>query len=190
MNNFVVRTLNALANICLLRASPVALPFSPMMLIAMVMTDLLFKVHTLIVQLNDVDVVEVTLGIVLSLLVLIGLIYFILAKRKLKSRFHKLLLAWFGTEILLTGVLKIVLALISQAQTEIQIGVEMGFLIWNLVVKAQILRVSMDIRYFSALMLTFGILVAASLPIQIALSPYMEQLEPQSDQQTEPAPQT
>ncbi|MBS0289253.1 MAG: hypothetical protein JSS07_04340 [Proteobacteria bacterium] len=178
----IYQVLRNLFNLCLLRASPAELPYSLVILVILVSIGTGLNVFTLL-QLKGIPLSEVLLATSLSLVLLVTLIYFLLARRKMVSRLPKVLMAWFGTEILLAALLKIILIITPesiQAMKGVQIILQLGFFTWNVVIKAFIVRHSCEIKMVSALLLTFGILVLSSLPIQFILGPYLAEAIPSS----------
>ncbi len=191
MNNTVYQTFRGLINLCRLRGSPAELPYSMIMLVLLIIIELGLNVFTLN-QLKGASGAEVFLASSLSLIVLIGLIFVLLAQRKVAARLNKVLIGWFGTELLLTVLLKIILLLIpesAQATKSVQAVLQIIFFTWNVAIKAYIFRRSCDMKLASALLMTFGILIVSSLPIQFILSAYLPTL-PESTTQASPESST
>lgn len=182
MINIFYQVLRSLFNLCLLRATPADLPFSNVLLGTFIGIEIGLNVFTLH-KLKGASTQEIVMATLLSLFVLIGLIYVLLAKRKLQSRLHKVLIAWFATELILTCFLQIILFILPndvQALKSVQAVIEIGFFAWNIAIKSYIIRKSFDVKLASAILLTFGILVISSLPIQFILGAYLPQTLQQS----------
>lgn len=177
MLNTIYQTLRTLINLCLFRASPAELPFSTLWLALVVALEFGLNIATLH-DLKGAQTTEIILATFLSIVVSIGLIYFLLAQRKIQSRLHKVLIAWFGTELILTLVLKLMLFIIPsslQVLKVVQAVLEIGFLTWNIAIKTYIVKRACDIKVASAILITFGILVVSSVPIQFILGAYLAQ---------------
>ncbi len=182
MNNTVYQTFRGLINLCRLRASPAELPYSMILLVLLIIIELGLNVFTLN-QLKGASSAEVFLASTLSLGVLIGLIFVLLAQRKVATRLPKVLTAWFGTELLLTLLLKLILLVIPeslQATKAVQAVLQIIFFTWNVAIKAYIFRRSCDFKLASALLITFGFLIVSSLPIQFILGTYLQQTLPEA----------
>ena len=188
MNNTVYQTFRGLINLCCLRASPADLPYSTVMLVLLIIIELGLNIFTLS-QLKGAPLAQVILASALSLIVLIGLTYVFLSQRKVPARLYKVLIAWFGTELLLTMVLKVLLMIIPesmQATKVVQAVLQVAFFTWNVAIKAYIIRRSCDIKLVSALLTTFGILIVSSLPIQFILGAYIPQALPETVPESSP----
>ena len=182
MINIFYQFLRSLFNICLLRASPAEIPFSNILLTALVGIEFGLNIFTLH-KLKGASTQEIVLATFLSLFVLIGLLYVLLSKRKLQSRLHKVLMAWFGTELILTAFLQLILFILPddvQTLKSVQVVIEVVFFAWNIAIKAYIVRLTFDMKLASAILLTFGVLVVSSLPIQFILGAYLPQTIQQS----------
>jgi len=183
MINTLFQTLYTLFNLCLLRTSPAQLPYSALFLGLLVLAELGLNIFTLN-KLKGVSLNEVITASLVSLIVLVMLIFALLAQRKVQNRIYKVLTAWFGTELMLTLILKILLIIIPdklQNTTTVQAILQIGFFTWNVVIKAYIFKFACDIKMSRAVLITFAILIISTLPIQFLLSEYITQSLPQTE---------
>jgi hypothetical protein len=92
------------------------------------------------------------------------------------------MIAWLGTEFLLELFLKFWLIILPNAALtmEVQAGMGLTLLVWNVLIKARIFKLSMEMKMISAILIIFGIMVASFMPVQLILGPYLPQLVPQS----------
>ncbi len=183
MINSFFQTIYILFNLCSLRSSPSLLPYSALVLVILMVAELVLNVVTLN-QLKGVSLPEVITATLLSLVVLVGLIYAMLAQRKMQNRLYKVLIAWFGTELLLTLILKIILVIMPESLQNtrtIQAVLQIGFFTWNVVIKAYIIKNACEMKMSRAVLITFGILIISTLPIQLLLGEYIPQNLPPTE---------
>lgn len=180
MINTLYQTFYTLFNLCRLKSNPSMLPFSYLMLALLVIIEFGLNLYTFS-QIKDVTLGENILASGLSVLLLTALIYLLLTQRKMQNRVVKVLIAWFGTELVLTIVLKIILLItptVLQDSRYIQAFLQIGFFTWNIVIKAYIFKSAAQMKMSSALLMTFGILILSTLPIQFVLGDYLAQSMP------------
>lgn len=180
MRNIFFRTFQTLINLCLLRASPAELPYSTVFLYFLVLAELSINALNLS-KLKDISLAEVFTATILSLVFLIGIIYFLLAKRKLQGRLHKVLIAWFGTELLLLVLVKALMVVMPESMLTSKntlVFIEVMYVTWNILIKSQIIKRSIESKLTIAILITFGIILVSDLPIQFVLVAYLPELQP------------
>ncbi len=183
MINTLYQTFYTLFNICRLRGSPANLPFSYIMLAILILIELGLNLYTFS-QIKDVTWGENILASSLSVTLLVGLIFLLLSQRKVQDRLPKVLIAWFGSELVLTIILKLILIItptVLQEARYVQAFLQIGFFTWNIVIKAYIFKSATGMKMPSALLMTFGILILSTMPIQFVLGDYLMQNMPQQD---------
>lgn len=164
------QTLYVLGQICLFRARPTALPVSWMLLAIFILLDFALNVYHLAhikAQIAvELSFVERCLGAGLSAAALIWMSYSMLAKRKLTTRIHKFLLAFFGTELMLTALAQFLASLIG---TEAVPTLQLVLTVWRFAIQIQIVQFTFEAKLSQAILLLFGIILAASLPLWLII---------------------
>lgn len=178
MRNTFYQTFKTLTDLCLLRGSPVDLPYSYFWLGAFIITDIGLNIYFWD-RIIKAPFSEMMLASILVTGLLATIIYLLLAQRKMGQRFPKVMVAWLGTELLLE-LLKLLLIVLLGAMLTMQLRAGLGliFLFWGVFVKAYIFKLSMEMKMVSAVLIILGILVASYMPIQFILSPYLPQFAP------------
>lgn len=167
MNKTIIVTIINLFRLCGFRGSPADLPYSRPLLITLV----LIVVGTAIAFSPPMFTIgESFLEKSLSTAILIGVLYGLLWRKKLVSRLHKTLIAWFGTE-LLTDCVGIAIFGANPSQ-EPNVG-SILFLIWLLLIKSYILKQTFSLSMALAFLLLLGILIPTSIPFMIIFSPQL-----------------
>ncbi len=167
MRTLILKIINTFFNILLLRESPAALPFSYTLLSLLVACEFFFNTYSL-TKLKGAELAEILLANALSLGVLIGMLYVVLSQRKHQERWHKVVIAWFGTELLLTMLINGIYVLmpeVIQSSAQFQVIITLLFSVWNVAIKGHILRCSLEIKLVTAILITFGIILVSFLPI-------------------------
>lgn len=177
MRNTFYQTFKTLVDLCFLRGSPVDLPYSYFWLGAFITIETVLNILSWN-RLKGAPFSEILLASLLMIGLLTGIIYLLLAQRKMQQRFPKVMIAWLGTELLLELFLKLLLVILPNAvlTMQFQAGLVMVLLIWNVLIKAHIFKLSMQMKMISSILIIFGIMVASYMPVQLILSPYLPQL--------------
>lgn len=178
MRNTVYQTFKTLINLCALKGTPANLPFSYYLLGTLIALEAIVDI-TSWSQLKA-PLLEVVLACFLSLSVLMGVIYFLLAQQKKEKRFVKVMTAWIGTELILDLLLKLFVVVLPENIPAIKAFVFILFFIWYVMIKAQILKQSIEMRMVMIILIVFGIMLISQLPAQLILEPYIPQIVPQS----------
>jgi len=165
MNNILVKVPLILIQLCVLRESPSALPYSRPLLGGLLLVEFVLQVFTLS-RYTALTFFEASSATFLYLALLVGGVYFLLARRKQAVRTHKVLIAFLGTELLLTGLMRLMLVMLPMGNLSFAPKL---FLIWQLVVKGKILREALGIGMAAAILTTMGLYMVISLPIFLML---------------------
>ncbi len=182
MINTLFQTVYTLVNLCLLRGSAASLPFSWLIFGLLLLVELGLNLYTFN-QIKDVSLSDNVLATVLSATLLLGIIYLLLNQRKMQNRFVKVIIAWIGSELLITLLLKLILLILPLALQDnkyMLATLQIGFFTWNIVIKAFILKNATSMKMSSSILVTFGILILYTLPIQMVLGEYLAQSIPQT----------
>jgi hypothetical protein len=180
INDIVFKTLSGLFNVSLFRASPAVLPYSIVMLVLLIFIEFLLKLVGFKIQ--GAPFYEIIPATLLYLGILIGGLYWLLARRKLLPRLHKLLMAIFGTELLLTAMLQLILKAFQGlgGMTDVTVmgaAVIVAFFVWILAIKTWALKSTLETTTPSAIFLTIGLYLMSSMPILLILGDYLQQPE-------------
>ncbi len=164
--------ITVLLNLCLLRsnASPNQLPFSKGLLylfislyflvcywtFSQVTQVLLTQEHLSVDQMAFPIALIKSIASIGGIAVLVGLIYVFLNKRNKTNRLLKILLAWFGTDIIieLIGVILPSYAIF-----------EMAILLWDIFIKANILKISLETTTNRALVMALALIFIHSITL-------------------------
>lgn len=167
MNKTIIVTIINLFRLCGFRGSPADLPYSRPLLITLVLivvaTEIAFSPPMFTLG-------ESFLEKSLSMAILIGVLYGLLWRKKLVSRLHKTLIAWFGTELLMDCVGLVIFG--ANPPQAANVG-SILFLIWLLLIKSYILKQTFSLSMALAFLLLFGILIPISIPFMIILNPQL-----------------
>jgi hypothetical protein len=167
-----------------MRASPAELPYSAILLAILIPVELGLDAYSLHEQFKTAPQIKIVLASLSSMIVFIGIVYFLLTQRKLQSRFNKFLIAWFATELLLGGLFKALLFIIPEGQLkELQQLLILVYVTWDISIKIYIIRRTIEIKVLNALLMTLGIYMVSLLPQQLILNEYIQQLLLQQQQQ-------
>ncbi|MGD9591949.1 MAG: hypothetical protein AB7V32_05470 [Candidatus Berkiella sp.] len=181
MINTLFQTIYTLLNLCRFKGSPAMLPFSIMIMGILILIELGLNLYTFS-QIKGVSFSENMLASILSVSLLIALIYLLFSQRKIQNRIVKVLIAWFGTELVLTILLKVILLVTPTTLQEsryILAFLQIGFFTWNIAIKAYLFKNAANMKMASALLMTFGILILSTLPVQFVLGEYLAQSLPE-----------
>lgn len=168
MQEVIYKMLLELGQICLLRGSPRALPYSWTLLATLVLIEICVQVA----QLNSLTP-PLSLGERISVALiapgmLLGSVYGILAFKKLSSRFVKFATALFGTHLIQRTCLQLTATLLPLSDF-----FKVAFLIWGIMVSSYILKQTLEITMTRAILIMFGLYLLIGL---IILSPQLEAL--------------
>lgn len=163
----MIQAFITLFRLSVLQGSPANLPYSlPLLgvfIVTSVSTVFLYPRH-------NITIGESLLAKILSIVILVGIIYWLLVRKNQASRLHKTLLAWFGTELIADALSLILFGMSTQQEPTIAI---FPFLIWCLFVKSYILKQTFTLTLAKAFFLLLGILIPASLPLMIFIDPQL-----------------
>lgn len=166
----IYQTLYVLGQICLFRAKPTALPVSWALLAMFILLDFALNVYHLAhikAQIAvELSLVERCLGAGLSVAAMIWMSYSMLAKRKLTARVHKFLLAFFGTELMLTALAQFMLSITGGSVLP---TLQLVLTLWRFAIQIQIVQFTFESKLSQAILLLFGIILAASLPLWLII---------------------
>lgn len=174
----IFNLLSVLIDLLLLRASPAALPYASVTLGLLIFIEFAFNTYSLS-KLEGAHLSEVVLATSLSLIVLIGAIFLVLTQKKVQARLPKVLIAWFGTELLLTIFINVIFIILPQqmeAAKNLQIAFTVFFSIWNVLIKAHIIKCATDQKMLTAGITAFGIMLLSFLPVPLILTAYLQHL--------------
>lgn len=150
--------------LCIFRGTPAELPYSLPLLVVLVLLSIgsifLFPPSGFSVAASLFEKIG-------SLVILVGLLYWLLTRKKHVERLPKTLIAWFGTDLI--GILLSLAIFGIQLSEQPNIAAAI-FLVWLLFVKSYILKQTFDISLASAFFLLLGIMIPMSLPLMIILS--------------------
>lgn len=167
MINKIVKSVGAFCRLCILRGSPSDLPFSwPLLggVILACVADVFFVQRKGSVSLAGLITTEL-----FAVSILVGLIYLILWQRKQLNRFHKTLLAWFGTEIIFNIIGRLSFGQVDLAATQ-NPGI-LIFSVWFLLVKSYILKNALGVSLAMAFLILMGMFIVLFLVMSAILTP-------------------
>lgn len=159
----ILITLSELLKLCFLRTTPATLPYSPWLLGLLLVGVFILNIMGFeeIKQLTQLQIVMVSLT---HLVVLMSGIYFLLARRQRQARFSKVLIAYLGTELLLTLFMQALSRIVPDESQLLP-----WFFLWSLLVKSYILKQALEIKMASAILTMLGLYMVISLPIYLIL---------------------
>ena len=155
-------TLTILQRICFLRASPSDLPYSKTLLGFFIFISALLNYQILDKALSPYNPDHLSLRIVLSYAVVVILLAAMLAAKKISNRLHKVLLAFFGTDVIFSFLRIILLTLMGLPGAN---GLLFFIYFWELLVRAAILRAAIGATLLWCGLLAFSIQLCEELPI-------------------------
>jgi hypothetical protein len=147
--------LKTLAELCLLRTSPSNLPYSR----AVLYSFIVLYVGICVLNFNQVFESAYAIKIFASTFatgILMMLIYLLLDKQKKAIRTHKVLMAWFGTDL--------ILELLGFALPDYAI-IAIALLLWDVFIKANILKSALEITTNRALIITVALIFIHTLSL-------------------------
>ena len=169
MNEIIFKALLGWLNLVVFRTSPVVLPFSNILLATLIVLEM--TLNTLALQkLDGISIMEVVASTIAYITIYLGLVYAASRAFEKQERFHKIVLALLGTELLLIAFLQLLSAVIpATAFASLQII----FIIWIFFIKSRILKLGFEISWLKAIVITMGITIISSIPTTIVIAPYL-----------------
>jgi hypothetical protein len=159
--------LQKLLSLLVLKSAPQDLPYSPRLLVQLMLAYILSGIVVLQTTLNPEDILS---GLLLGLLIQYVFTYSVLRALDKKARFVQTFCAILGIGILFNLLSWPVFSMLSDetAQEAMRSSMSLMFLLmisWEVLVKAHIFRHALEMRMFSALALSFSLFF-----ISVALS--------------------
>jgi len=159
--------LQKLLSLLVLKSAPQDLPYSPRLLVQLVLGYILSGIVVLKTTLNPDDIFS---GLLLGLLIQYVFTYAVLRALDKRARFVQTFCAILGIGILFNLLSWPVFSMLSDetAQEAVRSSMSLMFLLiisWEVLVKAHIFRHALEMRMFSALALSFSLFF-----ISVALS--------------------
>ena len=159
--------LQKLLSLLVLKSAPQDLPYSPRLLVQLMLAYILSGIVVLKTTLNPEDILS---GLLLGLLIQYVFTYSVLRALDKKARFVQTFCAILGIGILFNLLSWPVFSMLSDetAKEAVRSSMSLMFLLiisWEVLVKAHIFRHALEMRMFSALALSFSLFF-----ISVALS--------------------
>ena len=159
--------LQKLLSLLVLKSAPQDLPYSPRLLVQLMLAYILSGIVVLQTTLNPEDILS---GLLLGLLIQYVFTYSVLRALDKRARFVQTFCAILGIGILFNLLSWPVFSMLSDetAQEAVKSSMSLMFLLiisWEVLVKAHIFRHALEMRMFSALALSFSLFF-----ISVALS--------------------
>ena len=159
--------LQKLLSLLVLKSAPQDLPYSPRLLVQLMLAYILSGIVVLQTTLNPDDILS---GLLLGLLIQYVFTYAVLSALDKRARFVQTFCAILGIGILFNLLSWPVFSMLSDetAQEAMRSSMSLMFLLiisWEVLVKAHIFRHALEMRMFSALALSFSLFF-----ISVALS--------------------
>ena len=159
--------LQKLLSLLVLKSAPQDLPYSPRLLVQLMLAYILSGIVVLKTTLNPEDILS---GLLLGLLIQYVFTYSVLRALDKRARFVQTFCAILGIGILFNLLSWPVFSMLSDetAQEAMRSSMSLMFLLmisWEVLVKAHIFRHALEMRMFSALALSFSLFF-----ISVALS--------------------
>ncbi len=159
--------LQKLLSLLVLKSAPQDLPYSPRLLVQLMLAYILSGIVVLQTTLNPEDILS---GLLLGLLIQYVFTYSVLRALDKRARFVQTFCAILGIGILFNLLSWPVFSMLSDetAQEAMRSSMSLMFLLmisWEVLVKAHIFRHALEMRMFSALALSFSLFF-----ISVALS--------------------
>jgi len=159
--------LQKLLSLLVLKSAPQDLPYSPRLLVQLVLAYILSGIVVLQTTLNPDDIFS---GLLLGLLIQYVFTYAVLRALDKRARFVQTFCAILGIGVLFNLLSWPVFSMLSDetAQEAVRSSMSLMFLLiisWEVLVKAHIFRHALEMRMFSALALSFSLFF-----ISVALS--------------------
>ncbi len=148
-----------LLSLLILKSAPQDLPYSPQLMVQLVLAYILSGIVVLQTTLNPDDIFS---GLLLGLLIQYVFVYLILKALDKKLRFVQTFCAVLGVSVLFNLISWPVFSVLSDETTQevMKSLMSLVFLLiisWEVLVKANIFRHALEIRMFSALALSFSL---------------------------------
>lgn len=147
--------------LCFFKDSPASLPYSYVQLMLVAIICLLMRIVAFGTTLN-IDWADKIKTSVASLILLAVFIYALVAFNKKKDRFHKLLSAMLGVEIIVSLIIY-PLGLILQ-NNQVPAPLVAIIMLWTLSIKGNIFRKGLDFKFNSSVLIAFAMECFSYIP--------------------------
>lgn len=168
MLNPLFQSIYVYFRLCMLKDTPASLPFSNAVLFLMIGCSVFLPIFSFEIDSTRINPATITYASILSLVLLLIILYFLTFYTKKQNRWHKLASAMIGVEIVLFCILQPIVFLM--AEEKILLIFALPIMIWTLVVKANILKETIEFRLFSSILLVLFVEMVSSIPFAIVMA--------------------
>jgi hypothetical protein len=161
--------INLFWGICLLRASPAAVPGESAFVAAVVAANLLTSVAVSFVLAQEAEFLRTFTGIVVGQAITASLVWLILASRDLGARYSTAVAAWFGCDIVITCCFGIVLPILGLLGPAMVALASLVLMVWSVTVSGFILHRAADVALPIGIGLALGMSLISVTGSQLAV---------------------
>lgn len=179
--DLITKTLFGLVNICLFRAKPSVLPYSIFMLAILI----IIRFSLDVIEWNRVldlpalkDMaqqthIQIVIATFFSLAIYIMSIYVLLYRKNYVNRLNKVLIALFGTQLLISALSQSLMRIFSE---DFFRPLLILLIFWNFLIGAAILKEALDIKMLKAVLIIILITFLSQIPTSLILHEQLQSL--------------